>query len=67
MIFLTGSYVTGYYTEGSDIDIFIIFSDNVDFPEIKGLKRIGKYIIVILWNTIQNIFGKIERGMGREL
>jgi predicted nucleotidyltransferase len=51
---LTGSYVTGYYTKNSDIDIYIILSDEINWRE-RGNLIINGTLIEYFANPVRQI------------
>lgn len=65
-ILLVGSYAVGNQNKYSDIDVYVILNDNVDYRE-RGNKLIDKYLIEYFVNPIHKVREYIEndkRGHG---
>ncbi len=65
-ILLVGSYAVGNQNEYSDIDVYMILNDNVDYRE-RGNKLVGNYLIEYFINPICEIrhyLEKDKRGRG---
>ena len=53
-IFLTGSYATGNATKESDIDIFIILNDSVEWRE-RGNRKIDGFLVEYFANPLEQV------------
>ena len=53
-VLATGSYASGNQDEHSDVDVYIVLSDEADWRE-RGNKRIGGYLIEYFANTERQI------------
>jgi len=59
-VFLTGSHASGNHDAYSDIDLYILLRDDVDYRE-RGNKRINGYLIEYFANPLRQIERYIEQ------